>query len=234
MLREGGGSRSEVCPTTMWRGEILNKWNKKVRRLGHFLRRATLELPSAAPAMTSFFPPSLFTQPLWMHDDGGARQRESTKQEKRGSCRTLQKNIEGTGGHMAEVMSAAEDGSAGGLAGMETRPPLPTPRHLGREANLSQVITLLFIQFVCFLKWPFWGVGNISIQKVLLCNHATPAAPTTTTSQNKKKCWRLNVTGVVFPLRWLSAPLTCLPLVRRDKLGNGERFFAGSRDSEQL
>lgn len=28
--------------------------------------------------------------------------------------------------------------------------------------------------------------------------------------------------------------LTCLLAVSRDKLGNGERFLSGSRDSEQL
>lgn len=51
----------------------------------------------------------------------------------------LQKNIAGTGGHMAEVTSVAEDGSAGGLSGMKTHPPLPPLRRLGRGGNLSQV-----------------------------------------------------------------------------------------------
>lgn len=58
--------------------------------------------------------------------DGGARQRESftnqarKKKKKRKLQDALQKRLAGTGGHMAEVTSVAEGGSAGGLAGIDT------------------------------------------------------------------------------------------------------------------
>lgn len=65
--------------------------------------------------------------------------RPSNQKKKMKLHDALQKNIAGTGGHMAEVTVVAEDGSARGLAGMKTRPPLPPLRRLGQEGNLSQV-----------------------------------------------------------------------------------------------
>lgn len=163
--------------------------------------------------------------------DGGARQRESFTNQAR-----KKKKKEEAAGRTAKKASRHWGpygwGHVGGWGWQCWR------ARRNRHALHSLRRTFFFSHL-----WPFsknrgrWKTLG-SIQKkscyVIVPPPPSPPPPLPEIKEKRKKCWRLSVTGVVFPLRWLSAPLTCLPLVRRDKLGNGERFFAGSRDSEQL